>query len=53
MLRQIRNFRRTGIAAKLYYEGKVAEAVSLIVEKAKAQKKRIQPKAYPDRIWTA
>ncbi|CAI8900175.1 DNA-binding domain-containing protein, AraC-type [Brevibacillus sp. IT-7CA2] len=39
LLRQIRSFRGTGIAAKLYYEGKVAEAVSLIVEKAKAHKK--------------
>ncbi|MED1822239.1 AraC family transcriptional regulator [Brevibacillus agri] len=39
LFRQIRQFRGTGIAAKLYYEGKVAEAVSLIVEKAQQQKK--------------
>ncbi|GEB30710.1 MULTISPECIES: helix-turn-helix domain-containing protein [Brevibacillus] len=39
LLRQIRQFRGTGIAARLYYESKVAEAVSLIVERAKQQKK--------------
>ncbi|MCY9514839.1 helix-turn-helix domain-containing protein [Paenibacillus apiarius] len=33
LFRQIRNFRGTGLSAKLYYEGKVAEAVSLIIEK--------------------
>jgi len=35
LLRQIRNYRGTGIGAKLFYEGKVAEALSLIVEKTK------------------
>lgn len=39
LLRQIQNFRGTGIAASLYYEGKVAEAVSLIVQKANTHKK--------------
>ncbi|MCG7409841.1 AraC family transcriptional regulator [Paenibacillus sp. ACRRX] len=38
LLRQIRNFRGTGISAKLYYEGKVAEAVSLILEKTSQHK---------------
>ncbi|SFR83602.1 helix-turn-helix domain-containing protein [Anaeromicropila populeti] len=35
LLNQIRNFRGTGVAARLFYEGKVAEAVSLVVEKAR------------------
>lgn len=35
IMKQVRNFRGTGISAKLYYEGKVAEAISLIVEKTK------------------
>jgi AraC-like DNA-binding protein len=38
LLRQVRNFRGTGAAAKLYYEAKVAEAVSLIIEKTKRSK---------------
>lgn len=33
LFRQIRNFRGTGLTAKLYYEGKVAEAISLIMDK--------------------
>jgi AraC-like DNA-binding protein len=35
LLRQIRNFRGTGAAAQMYYEGKVSEAISLIIEKTK------------------
>lgn len=38
LLRQIRNFRSTGIAAKLYYESKVTEAISLIVQKTREEK---------------
>ncbi|GIQ70280.1 AraC family transcriptional regulator [Xylanibacillus composti] len=34
LLRQIRNYRGTGLSAKLFYEGKVKEALSLIVEKS-------------------
>jgi AraC-like DNA-binding protein len=44
LLRQLRQFRGTGISAKLYYEGKVAEALSLIVEKAKQLKRREESK---------
>lgn len=39
LLKLVRSYRGTGIAAKLYYEGKVAEAVSLVVEKKKSQNK--------------
>ena len=35
LLRQIKNYRSTGISARLYYEGKVAEAISLIIQKTK------------------
>ena len=35
LLKQIKNCRFTGIAAKLYFESKVAEAISLIVQKTK------------------
>lgn len=40
LLHQVRNYKGTGMAAKLFYEGKAAEAVSLIVEKTK----HLQPK---------
>ncbi|MBY9080404.1 helix-turn-helix transcriptional regulator [Paenibacillus sp. HN-1] len=33
LFRQIRNYRGSGISAKLYYEGKVAEALALVVER--------------------
>ncbi len=42
LLRQIRSFGGTGVAAKIYYEGKVAEAVSLIIEKTK-RKRAVPP----------
>jgi AraC-like DNA-binding protein len=35
LLHQIKNYHGTGMAAKLFYEGKVSEAVSLIVERTK------------------
>lgn len=35
LLRQIRGFKGTGVATHLYYESKVSEAVSLIIEKTK------------------
>ena len=38
LLRQIETFRGTGASAHLFYESKVAEAVSLIIEKTKNQK---------------
>jgi AraC-like DNA-binding protein len=40
LLHQVKNYRGTGMAAKLFYEGKAAEAVSLIVERTK----RLRPK---------
>lgn len=36
LLLQVKHYRGTGMAAKLFYEGKVAEAVSLIVDRSKA-----------------
>lgn len=38
LLRQIRSYRGSGISAKLFYEGKVKEALSLIVEKTKEER---------------
>ncbi|MDD3253050.1 MAG: AraC family transcriptional regulator [Lachnospiraceae bacterium] len=38
LMRQIQTFQGTGIAAHLFYESKVAEAISLIIEKTKAAK---------------
>ncbi len=35
LLRQVKNYRGDGMAARLFYEAKVAEAVSLIVERIK------------------
>lgn len=43
LLTEIKNYRGEGIAAKLFYEGKVAEAVSMVVE---YQKKHPEKKAY-------
>lgn len=39
MMKQIKNFRGSGISAKLYYESKVSEAISLIFEKTKREQK--------------
>lgn len=38
LLRQIWNYRGNGMAAKLFYEGKVAEAIALIIEYNSKQK---------------
>ena len=38
LLTQVKNYRGEGMAAKLFYAGKVAEAVSLIVERSKERK---------------
>ncbi|GAA0783533.1 helix-turn-helix domain-containing protein [Hathewaya limosa] len=38
LLHQIFNYRGTGISAELFYEGKVAEAMSLILDKYKHEK---------------
>lgn len=35
LLHQVKNYRGGGMAAKLFYEGKAAEAISLIVERSK------------------
>lgn len=35
LLIQIRNYRGSGISAKMFYEGKILEAISLIMERAK------------------
>ena len=40
LLMKVKNYAGTGIAAKLFYESKVAEAVSLIVEWSNHRKKR-------------
>lgn len=42
LLRQVKNYRGTGMAAKLFYEGKAAEAVSLILEKMKGSQPKSQ-----------
>ncbi len=47
LLRQLEAYRGNGTAAELYYESKVAEAVSLIVDRTKGQdlhKKALPPK---------
>ncbi len=36
LLSELQSYRGTGIAAKLYYESKVAEALSLVVEYQKS-----------------
>ncbi len=38
LMRQIQTFQGTGIAAHLFYESKVSEAISLIIEKTKEHK---------------
>ncbi|WP_042338381.1 helix-turn-helix domain-containing protein [Desulfosporosinus youngiae] len=40
LLMQVKNYRGDGIAAKLFYESKVAEAVSLVVERHKKHDRR-------------
>lgn len=37
LLEQVKNYRGEGIAARLFYEGKVAEAVALVVERSRAR----------------
>ena len=39
VLKQIANFQGTGASARLYYEGKVAEALSLVIEHSKCQRR--------------
>ena len=36
LLQEVRDYRGDGIAARLFYEGKAAESVALIVERTKA-----------------
>lgn len=40
LLTEIKNYRGNGIAAKLFYEGKVAEAISLVIERQKRDKNK-------------
>jgi AraC-like DNA-binding protein len=40
LLNQVKNYQGEGMAASLFYEGKVAEAVALIVEWSKAKKQK-------------
>lgn len=40
LLHQLRTYKGTGIPAKLFYEGKIAEAISLIIEREKNKKAR-------------
>lgn len=44
LLTEIKNYRGEGIAAKLFYEGKVAEAVSMVVEYQKKHSEKITQK---------
>lgn len=44
LLEQVKNYRGEGIAARLFYEGKVAEAVAMVVEHSRA---RPAPAALP------
>lgn len=41
LLNQVKNYRGSGFASKLFYEGKVAEAVSMVIDRAKVSE---QPK---------
>ena len=43
LLTELQNYRGDGIAAKLFYEGKVAEALSLVVEYQKKRPADIPP----------
>lgn len=49
LLKQVKEYRGDGIAAKLFYESKVAEAVSLIVERYKSIPKKGAPLSETDR----
>ncbi len=40
ILKQIENYRGTGLTAKMFYEGKILEAVSLIMERAKSNQEK-------------
>ena len=44
LLTEIKNYRGEGVAAKLFYEGKVAEAVSMVVEYQKKHSEKITQK---------
>ena len=44
LLTEIKNYRGEGVAAKLFYEGKVAEAVSMVVEYKKKHSEKIAQK---------
>ncbi len=42
LLTQVKNYRGEGLSARLFYEGKVAEAISLTVERLKKSKKDLE-----------
>ncbi|MBU5591606.1 AraC family transcriptional regulator [Clostridium sp. MSJ-4] len=44
LLKQVKNYRGTGMSAKLFYESKVAEAISLVVDKSKTMPPTSQAK---------
>ena len=48
LLKQIKNYRSSGLSAKLFYESKVAEAVSLIIQKTRATKSMYNSRKLPD-----
>lgn len=53
LLKQVETYRGKGIAAALFYEGKVAEAISLIVEWSRLQQqKKMSEKAICSRYST-
>ena len=48
LLKQIKNHRSSGLSAKLFYESKVAEAVSLIIQKTRTAKPIVASRKLPD-----
>lgn len=54
LLKQVEAYKGSGISAGLFYEGKVAEAISLIVEwsRLQQQRKEVRKKKYPFRMFS-
>lgn len=53
LLKQVEAYKGSGISAGLFYEGKVAEAISLIVEWSRLQQQRKEVrKNYPFRMFS-
>ena len=55
LLKQVEAYKGSGISAGLFYEGKVAEAISLIVEwsRLQQQRKKKSEKNYPFRMFSS